>query len=34
LTEAHKSWKMRLREQASRSDPSGVILVIEGLRHA
>jgi 16S rRNA (guanine527-N7)-methyltransferase len=34
LTEAHKAWKMRLRKEPSRSDPSGVILVIEGLHHA
>lgn len=34
LTEAHKSWRMRVRKEPSRSDPSGVILVIEGLRHA
>ena len=34
LTEAHKSWKMRVEQHASRSDPSGKILVIEDLRHA
>lgn len=34
LTEAHKSWKMELREEPSRSDATGRILVIEGLRHA
>ena len=34
LTEAHKSWKMSLARYPSRSDPSGTILVIEGLRHA
>jgi 16S rRNA (guanine527-N7)-methyltransferase len=34
LTEAHKSWRMQVRELPSRSDPSGSVLVIEGLRHA
>jgi 16S rRNA (guanine527-N7)-methyltransferase len=34
LTEAHKSWKMSVEHHASRSDPSGKILVIEDLRHA
>lgn len=33
LTQAHKCWKMQVTEQASRSDPSGVILVIRGLLH-
>lgn len=33
LTEAHKSWRMRLKRHASRSDPSGVILEIRELRH-
>jgi 16S rRNA (guanine527-N7)-methyltransferase len=32
LTDAHKSWNMRVQGIASRSDPSGVILAIEGLR--
>ena len=32
LTEAHKSWNMQVRKIASRSDPSGVILAIKGLR--
>jgi 16S rRNA (guanine527-N7)-methyltransferase len=34
LTESHKSWKMKVNLYPSRSDPSGVILVIEGLRRA
>jgi len=34
LTEAHKSWRMQMREEPSRSDPSGVILAIRELRHA
>jgi 16S rRNA (guanine527-N7)-methyltransferase len=34
LTEAHKSWRMQVREEPSRSDPSGVILAIRELRHA
>ena len=34
LTEAHKSWKMRVEQHASRSDPTGRILVIEDLQHA
>ncbi|HEY2446373.1 MAG TPA: 16S rRNA (guanine(527)-N(7))-methyltransferase RsmG [Rhizomicrobium sp.] len=34
LTEAHKSWRIKLREEPSRSDPSGTILAIEDLRHA
>lgn len=34
LTEAHKSWSMRVEKHPSRSDPSGSILVIEGLRRA
>ena len=34
LTEAHKSWKMKLEQHASRSDPSGRILIIEDPRHA
>jgi 16S rRNA (guanine527-N7)-methyltransferase len=34
LTEAHKSWKMMVEQYASRSDPTGKILVIEDLRHA
>jgi len=33
LTLAHKSWKMSLTQRSSRSDPSGVILVIRELRH-
>jgi 16S rRNA (guanine527-N7)-methyltransferase len=33
LTSAHKSWKMTLTQRSSRSDPSGVILVIRELRH-
>lgn len=33
LTEAHRYWKMRVREEPSRSDPSGRMLAIEGLRH-
>ena len=32
LTDAYKIWNMRVRQQPSRSDPSGVILVIDGLR--
>ena len=34
LTEAHKSWKMSVEKYPSRSDPSGTILLVEGLRHA
>lgn len=34
LTEAHKPWKMRVEQHASRSDPSGKILIIEDLWHA
>jgi 16S rRNA (guanine527-N7)-methyltransferase len=33
LTEAHKSWKMKLLRHQSRSDPSGVILEIRELAH-
>jgi 16S rRNA (guanine527-N7)-methyltransferase len=33
LTEAHKSWNMRAEKHASRSDPSGTVLVIEDLGH-
>ena len=32
LTDAHKSWNMEVEERASRSDPSGVILIVKGLR--
>jgi 16S rRNA (guanine527-N7)-methyltransferase len=32
LTEAHKIWKMQVRERQSRSDPWGRILVIEQLQ--
>lgn len=32
LTEAHKIWNMRVQERSSRSDPSGIILVIEQLQ--
>jgi 16S rRNA (guanine527-N7)-methyltransferase len=34
LTEAHKSWKMKVRQHQSLSDPSGVILEIRELAHA
>ena len=34
LTEAHKSWKMKVRQHPSLSDPSGVILEIRELAHA
>jgi 16S rRNA (guanine527-N7)-methyltransferase len=34
LTEAHKSWRMRLERHQSRSDPSGVILEIRELHRA
>jgi len=34
LTEAYKSWKMRAERHPSRSDPSGSVLVIEGLHRA
>jgi 16S rRNA (guanine527-N7)-methyltransferase len=34
LTDAHKSWSMRLAQYPSRSGPSGVILAIRELRHA
>jgi 16S rRNA (guanine527-N7)-methyltransferase len=33
LTLAHKSWRMKLDQRPSRSDPSGVILEIRELRH-
>ena len=33
LTEAHKSWRMKLARHESRTDPSGVILEIRELRH-
>jgi len=33
LTEAHKSWRMKLLRHQSRSDPSGVILEIRELAH-
>ncbi len=33
LTEAHKSWRMKLARSESRTDPSGVILEIRELRH-
>ena len=33
LTDAHKIWQMEVQEEQSRSDPSGVILIVEGLRH-
>ncbi|HEY1614328.1 MAG TPA: 16S rRNA (guanine(527)-N(7))-methyltransferase RsmG [Rhizomicrobium sp.] len=33
LTEAHKSWRMRVTEYPSRSHPSGTILVLEEVRH-
>jgi len=33
LTEAHKSWRMKLTRSESRTDPSGVILEIRELRH-
>lgn len=32
LTEAHKIWNMHVQERPSRSDPSGIILVIEQLQ--
>ncbi len=32
LTDAHKIWKMQVQERPSRSDPSGVILVVEQLQ--
>lgn len=34
LTEAHKSWKMRVKRHLSRSDSSGVILEVRELRSA
>ncbi|HEX9159556.1 MAG TPA: 16S rRNA (guanine(527)-N(7))-methyltransferase RsmG [Rhizomicrobium sp.] len=34
LTESHKYWKMKAHQHPSRSDPSGAVLVIEGLRRA
>jgi 16S rRNA (guanine527-N7)-methyltransferase len=34
LTEAHKSWNMKVRQHQSLSDPSGVILEIRELAHA
>ncbi len=34
LTEAYKSWSMKVEQHQSRSDPSGVILDIRELRHA
>jgi len=34
LTTAHKCWSMRVTERTSRSDPSGLILMIEDLRCA
>lgn len=34
LTEAHKYWKMLANQHPSRSDPSGIILVIEELHRA
>ena len=34
LTEAHRSWKMSVERHPSRSDSSGTILVVEGLRRA
>jgi 16S rRNA (guanine527-N7)-methyltransferase len=33
LTLAHKSWRMKVDQRPSRSDPSGVILEIRELRH-
>jgi 16S rRNA (guanine527-N7)-methyltransferase len=33
LTLAHKSWRMKVDQRPSRSDPSGVILAIRELRH-
>jgi 16S rRNA (guanine527-N7)-methyltransferase len=33
LTEAHKSWKMKIRQHPSISDPSGVILEVRELEH-
>jgi 16S rRNA (guanine527-N7)-methyltransferase len=32
LTEAHKIWRMGVQERPSRSDPSGIVLVIEQLQ--
>jgi 16S rRNA (guanine527-N7)-methyltransferase len=32
LDEAHKIWNTRVQERPSRSDPSGVILLVQGLR--
>lgn len=34
LTEAHKSWNMRVKTRPSRSDLSGIVLTIEDLSHA
>jgi len=34
LTEALKIWRMQLSEEQSRSDPTGVILIVQGLCHA
>ena len=34
LTESHKYWRMKAHQHPSRSDPSGTVLVIEGLRRA
>jgi 16S rRNA (guanine527-N7)-methyltransferase len=34
LAESYKSWKMKLERYPSRSDPSGTILVVEGLHRA
>ena len=34
LTEAHKSWRMKVERHPSRSDPSGVILEVRELRRA
>jgi len=34
LTEAHKYWRMSVEGHPSRSDPTGTILVIEGLHRA
>lgn len=33
LTEAHKSWRMKVQRHPSRSDPSGVILEVRELAH-
>jgi 16S rRNA (guanine527-N7)-methyltransferase len=33
LTEAHKSWRMKVLRRASQTDPSGVILAIRELSH-